>query len=232
MVKNSVTNIRGLARIFKSNHKTVDEYSIGETVVAVIFLVWWALGSPPLVFIFVAAMFVAGYYAWRANHLRMVPVLGIKESHIQETPTSNPNERRAYIQLVPTCLTEVPVNECRGHLLKVCKWSERNKEWQTTELNEPLNLAWSMHDASPLTMFPGVDQRLNVCWVDNHGRFIPDCPNGLPLRGQEVFNSRDKFRFDIRVTAKDSPPVNTSVIVQMGINWNKPRVEIVEARTA
>lgn len=43
----------------------------GETLVAVIFLLWWALGSPPLVLIFVSAMFVAGYFAWQSEHLRL-----------------------------------------------------------------------------------------------------------------------------------------------------------------
>jgi len=41
----------------------------GEGLVAVVFLIWWALGNPPLVLIFVSAMFVAGYYAWREERI-------------------------------------------------------------------------------------------------------------------------------------------------------------------
>lgn len=198
----------------------------GETVVGVIFLVWWALGTPPLILIFVVAMFVAGYFAWRADHVRLIPRFEIKEFYIQPTPTSIPHESRVYIQVLPTCLTEVPVSECRGHLLRVCKWSDAKNEWESTELNEPLNLAWSMHDASPLILQPGVGQRLNVCWIDNYGHIVPDIPTGLPLRSASVFNSTDRFRFDIRVTARDCPPVDVFVVVQMGNEWNRPLVSI------
>jgi hypothetical protein len=41
----------------------------GEGLIAVVFLIWWALGNPPLIAIFVSAMFVAGYYAWREEYL-------------------------------------------------------------------------------------------------------------------------------------------------------------------
>ncbi len=46
----------------------------GETVVAAAFLIWWALANPknpPLIAIFVVAMFVAGYFAWLADHARL-----------------------------------------------------------------------------------------------------------------------------------------------------------------
>jgi len=46
----------------------------GETLVGIAFLLWWALGAPTnhaLVVVFVAALFVAGYYAWHADHLRL-----------------------------------------------------------------------------------------------------------------------------------------------------------------
>jgi len=42
----------------------------GETIVGAGFLIWWALTNPknpPLIAVFVVAMFVAGYYVWRAD---------------------------------------------------------------------------------------------------------------------------------------------------------------------
>lgn len=52
----------------------------GETLVGIAFLIWWALGAPrdhALVTVFVIAMFVAGYYAWRAHHVRLEPKIEI-----------------------------------------------------------------------------------------------------------------------------------------------------------
>jgi hypothetical protein len=46
----------------------------GETVVGAIFLVWWALANPknpPLIAAFVVAVIVAGYFVWRADHVRL-----------------------------------------------------------------------------------------------------------------------------------------------------------------
>lgn len=59
----------------------------GETLVGVAFLLWWALASPPnsqLVLVFVVAMFVAGYYAWRAAHIRLEPQLSVEQVVLDE----------------------------------------------------------------------------------------------------------------------------------------------------
>jgi len=59
----------------------------GETLVGIGFLIWWALGAPTnhaLVVVFVLAMFVAGYYAWRADHLRLETKIEIAQLHTQE----------------------------------------------------------------------------------------------------------------------------------------------------
>jgi predicted membrane metal-binding protein len=95
----------------------------GETLVGIAFLLWWALANPPnprLILAFIAAMFVAGYYAWRAEHIRLVPKFTIREAKIQPTETESPTEMNMFIQIIPTCLTEAPVIECRGRLLRVC----------------------------------------------------------------------------------------------------------------
>jgi len=59
----------------------------GETLVGIGFLIWWALGEPKnhsLVVVFVVAMFVAGYYAWHADHMRLAAKLEIPRMRTQE----------------------------------------------------------------------------------------------------------------------------------------------------
>jgi len=70
---------------FRAIAKQWTNILFGEGLVAVVFLVWWALGSPPLVLIFVSAMFVAGYYAWREEHIA---------AHQKQTPEKPANVLR------------------------------------------------------------------------------------------------------------------------------------------
>jgi predicted membrane metal-binding protein len=61
----------------------------GETVLGVIFLIWWALANPknpPLILIFVAAVIIAGYFVWRADHIRLI-------SEVRSNRTSHPADR-------------------------------------------------------------------------------------------------------------------------------------------
>jgi len=61
----------------------------GETIVGVGFLLWWALANPSnekLIYVFIIAMFVAGFYAWHAHHLRLQRRIEI----IQITPREWP----------------------------------------------------------------------------------------------------------------------------------------------
>ena len=200
----------------------------GESLVAVIFLIWWALGSPPLVIIFLLAVLVAGYYAWRATYLRSVPQIAVKRFAITPTPTTQLGLLLVYIHIISDCLTDAPISECQGYLLRVMKKSEGKDEWIPTEINEPLQLIWSVYDSTtPRTLQPGIDTRLNLCFIRNVDGNIHPAVEKLPLRCSNVFNKQDAFRFDIRLTAKDCPPADASVIVKVGQVWDKPAVELL-----
>jgi hypothetical protein len=112
----------------------------GEGVIAVAFTVWWLLGNPParyIAFYLLAALFVAGYYTWRSDHIRLIPQFEIKDSEIQENPTTDSNQVQIYVQVVPKCLTDAGVKECKAYLLRVYKRHNNQDNWQPTELNEP-----------------------------------------------------------------------------------------------
>lgn len=203
----------------------------GETLVGVIFLVWWALGNPPLVPIFVAAMFVAGYYAWQAAHVRLLPGLEVSEVYCQETPTSEPRgPRRLYVQILPRCTTGALVRGCRGHLLRVWKRFGDEDEWRPTAINEPLILEWSHYGFDAHDLEPQIDQRLNVCFRDDQHQFIQATVQPATYRWREVFNSVGTFKFDIRITADDCAPVDVSVTVNIDeCEWNKPIVYLIRS---
>jgi hypothetical protein len=56
----------------------------GETLLGVIFLVWWALATPPLVLIFVSAAILAGYYAWLPGYQPYRPTCVVEHCYIED----------------------------------------------------------------------------------------------------------------------------------------------------
>jgi hypothetical protein len=174
------------------------------------------------------AVFVAGYYIWRADHIRLIPKFEIKDICITDTPTADGN-RAAYVQLVPRCLTDAPVTECRGSLLRVHKRYEYQSEWTLTAMDEPLKLKWSNYGVGALTLQPGQPQRLNVCFApSNYWILLPDV-EPMQSRIREVFDSTGIFRFDIQVTATDCSPVDVSVVVTLDqlLEDRKPKAFIL-----
>jgi hypothetical protein len=203
----------------------------GETLVGIGFLIWWALGAPTnhaLIIVFVVAMFVAGYYAWRADHVRLLPQLSIGSVVVQETPTEASGEKRAVFVQVELICKDAPVEECRGHLLRVYKRYMGESEWTLTQMNERLDLEWSHKGCVPLTLYKSGGQNLNICSHGNGVSIIVPAVSPRPSRWREVFDSTGSFRFDIELTAKDCAPISASVSVSLdGCKWNEPKVEIL-----
>jgi hypothetical protein len=176
----------------------------------------------------VTALFFAGYYLWRADHIRLVPKLKADSVHAQETPTNFETVRAIFIQVELRCLTEVAVHECRGHLVRVYKKYMDQDRWEPTEMNESLYLGWSHRGHEPVTLEPGAEPRLNIChWASNSKQIIP-ATNPVPLRAAHVFNSTGTFLFEVRITSKDCAPTDLWVSVSLDNRaWNQPLIELI-----
>ena len=180
-------------------------------------------------------VFEGGYRLQREGCARLVPKFAVKQYEILPTPTTQVNVNRTYVQVVPKCLTDAPVHGCQGHLLRVYRKSGDEENWQPTAMKEPLALGWSTKDTSPLTLQPGIDQRLNVCFRDNHptAKLIPATSDFTPLLWGTIPNPAGIFRFEIRVTASDCPSVDISVDVTFDrCEWDKPIVKLTQGFTS
>jgi len=158
----------------------------------------------------------------------------ITKVEIFPTPTTQINVHQVYVQVVPQCLTEAPVHECKGHLLRVYKRYLGDASWHTPVINQPLDLQWDTKDSSPLTLQPGIDQRLNICFRDSRptATVIP-ATDFVPMLWTTVPNPAGTFRFEIRVTAIDSAPVDISVDVTVeGRDWDRPSVQLTQGFTS
>jgi hypothetical protein len=204
----------------------------GETVVGVVFLLWWALGNPPLVLIFVAAMFVAGYYAWRANHVRLMPKLTIDKCNIQSTHVNDGSER-IFVQLVIKSSSEQSVDECAGYINEILKWSNETATWRSV-MDQSLPLLWGNIDQPLCTFWPGMAQPLNIFFVANTGQhagqiipWMKPIPNWV-LEILDLKRPGDIFKFDILVAAKDCASVSESLKVTIGTEWNGLNIELMQ----
>lgn len=202
----------------------VQEIIYGESVIAIAFTVYTLLFSISLtavVVAFGAAFALAGYHIWRPYHLRLQPKLKIIWRAYQEptkavSSVGNVVHTVNYIQLLPACTTDAPVENCRGRLLRVMEWDANayQPHWAPTILNEPLDLEWSNHDSQPLTLEPGVNQRLNLLAVGpNHAQLRV---SNLPLKADDVFTVDRDFLLQVRLSGKDCPPVDINVKVRFG----------------
>jgi hypothetical protein len=206
----------------------------GETVLGVVFLIWWAIAnpqSPPLVLIFVAAMLVAGYFVWRADHIRLLPQFAVRDFCRQSTPTTN--GECIYVQLLPKCLTEANVTECRGILTSVERWNGSKQEWETIE-TESMFLQWShgseQKTPAPITLYSRAENRLNIFLIHSRDTRIRPCVIPFPNRFQGMFDRTPSasfsFRFNIHLIAKDCKAVDVSLTVQPTDNALNPFVKL------
>src|SRR5208282_540459 len=74
-----------------------------ETLLLAPIVLWWMLGSPPVWLVawaFVIALVVAGYYTWRADHLRLTPLLALREPGVcVHRGLTFDEQQREYVQI-------------------------------------------------------------------------------------------------------------------------------------
>lgn len=152
---------------------------------------------------FAWAFLVATYYTWRKERLRLIPQVVLQEIRQQSAPAGQAN--RTYIQLVMTCATEAPVEECKGWLVRLWKWSESSNDWEKIEPNQTLRLNWSPGKDEPITLFPGVPEIIDVIFVSDRDPRVFFCSNWVPQRAQNIdLGQPSLFKFEVVVHGKDS----------------------------
>lgn len=173
---------------------------------------------------------MAGYYVWRADHVRLIPKFSVTTlCPPNETDTNNPSVTNLFIQIIPECLSNAPVHGCRARLLQVSKRFEESEDWRITSMDSPLFLDWDYYGSREFTLESGIRQRLNVCHWSNQFRMIIPTVTPIPSKFRNIFNDFETFKFDIRFTATDCEPVDVSVLVSLrNREWNKPQISLIQ----
>jgi hypothetical protein len=170
----------------------------------------------------VAALFFAGYYVWRADHVRLMPKLSMGDISMTYTGTGVPNQKRRYVQVLVKCETEGPINNCRGQLLRVSNWVEDsdglNGKWEATHLAETLDLLWSFVDEPTLTLEHGAPRRLNLFYVENTSS---NMVIWTKMRAALASIPNVRFKFDIRIAGEVGLPIYISVDAVRREQWDE-----------
>jgi hypothetical protein len=203
-------------------------------------VLWWCLGQPPMwltITVIAWGFLIAGYYAWREDHLRLIPTIRLtfenREPFVQTTPTqirghplappgSGPD--RVYIRVFPQCSTRV--RDCTPYLLAI--YREENGAWVPTPMNEPCLLTWANRPpVERLDIEPGIGPYVDVCYIEQGSDQINPCMLVRPARTLNAFHRLSTYRFDVKVTNGD--PIHLCVRgMRAGQRWDRPEVEIVD----
>ncbi len=186
--------------------------------------VWFYVGNPPSWVNWTAILFallIAGYYAWRVDHIRLMPRLGVGDISTVYTSTGLPNQKRRYVQVLLKCETEGPIKNCRGQLLRISKRIKHpdvhDGRWETTHINETLDLLWSFVDEPTITLEHGAPRRLNIFFVENTSR---NMVTWSKIQVRLASAPLDHFKFDVRIAGDECKPEYISVEVAIGDQWN------------
>jgi hypothetical protein len=137
-------------RLIRDYWKAVREHAweilSGACVPGIIFTVLTLYYSPARPYILGAvawAILVAGYFVWRADPIRLIPKLELGPLELTYSSPKGPSasEKQRVIQVIANCPAECPLQNCRGKLLSVSRWSDGN--WEETRINQPIDLLWS-----------------------------------------------------------------------------------------
>ena len=188
-----------------------------ESILLAPYAAWLLFGTPPMLLTVVVvggALVAATYYAWRADRRRLIPQLGFTNDLflVEVGKTDSVIETAWYVQILPKCLTDSPVSNCRARLLKT--WLLKEGQW-TEFLTEPVPLTWSLDNHEAKTLYPDVPDRLNVVWASNLYGFYP----ATNLSEQRLIcKETAPMRFDIAILPESSPSVVITVEAQI-VQW-------------
>lgn len=202
----------------------------GPTVLGILFGLLTLWYSPKITWFLVYLLFVCfmtGYYLWRSEYIRLQPHLKVSKIIAQATDTEDPHITNMFLQVVPECLTDAPVLECHARLLLVSSL-DGNGQWVPTQMNSPLKLEWDYYGPDPLTIEPGLGQRLNICWWDSRFTAIIPTVTPMPSKWRRIAGA-GPFKFDVRILAKDCAPIDFSVTVNiLGRKWSEPQYALLQ----
>jgi hypothetical protein len=232
--KTSIGAFRYLPTYIGAAAKQWNAILFGEGMLGIFFLVWWALGSPPLIVIFVTASLVAGFLVWYGEYAKNIPLIEasrclMRKREIRSASLSGLGPKSGeglYVQIAPKCLTGKAIENCRAILIRIVRRDGSN--WVETGVNEPTNLPWASQasDEPSITLEPRAESPVNVFHTERLGLRIYPASTALPFNIK--LDVPGQFNFDLKFTAPGCADLYRSLEVKVGQTWDDVSCDLWE----
>jgi|GEM_PF-6939864 hypothetical protein len=154
------------------------------------------------------------------------PKLVIDRWNTLKTRASD-GSQRLFVQILVKCGSEGSIDDCRGYIKQVSKWSNSDNCWIPL-IDQSLPLLWSNIDQPICTLWFDLGQALNVFFIDNITGRITPCSQRIPFWMSDALSSvtpSDILKFDILITAKDCAPASPALKIELAQEWDEITIE-------
>jgi hypothetical protein len=144
---------------------------------------------------------------------------------------TNAGWRRRYVRVLPVNGGEQSLMY-QAQLLRVF-WRELTGDlWLPTSLDEALYLEWSNYGLNIHAVTKGINQYLDICFLDEQSQKILPCvyQGNIPNRAVPAFGKvNGHYRFDVALVGDGAPPPILSIQVSLGISMELMQARILSA---
>lgn len=142
---------------------------------------------------------------------------------------TNTGQRRRYVRVLPKNAGE-QIAHYQAQLLRVFYRELTGDLWSRTAFDEALYLEWANYQQSMHGVAKGVDQYLDICFMDEQlKRLFPCVLHGnIPNRALQVFEKTGHYRFDVALVGEGAPPI-LSIQVSPGLSLEGMQARILSA---
>ncbi len=195
----------------------------GVGMPAVAFIVLWSLevikDKRTIAYFFLWALLVAGYYVWRADHIRLVPRVRFEGFASDFTPSE------VDVQVTLACTTESVVHDCMVYVVKICK--RDGDTWVDLLENNALPVDWTSPSAK-FDLMPGIIKRVSFARIVSNGLLLV-CSRDVSSRltavlQQSLVDRGSVLRIDLRAASPDCPHADMSLRFEAAERWFEPLI--------
>jgi hypothetical protein len=192
--------------------------------ICTIFTLYYAPSRWILGWVVAWVFLVAGYYVWRPYHIRLIPKLEVGDIVVTRIPPDAATQK--FVQLTVRCANDGTINDCRGQLLRVLRWSA-SAEWEPTQICGTIDLLWSELDVPSVILEPGAPRRLVIFAIENNNWDILVWDAKRSSRVPLPYSPGAVFKFDLRIGEPGFKAEYRSIKVTFGQQWGEMALEVI-----
>lgn len=184
---------------------------------------------------FVCIVAAIVFFAAGIRIIAIKRLLGLRTSSLQtgninkEPVTANDGTKRMFLQLFVGCSSQHGLDNCRGYMKRLQRWSEGTGGWSVL-INSPVPLLWGNIDVESCSLIADMSQPLNIFFVDENNKFPILWTRQVPNTMMSVLRTMtpsDVLKIDVMVRADGTEDAETSIEVTMAKVWDEFTAEMI-----